>query len=98
MISTKQLRSRMRGNSHVWFWSRVWVAIPRLRQQASSAILNTLLRILNERVFENGDGTLTRVPLKLFVGASNEWPDDHDGGRELAALMDRFRVIRSAGK
>src|SRR5437667_10497817 len=58
--------------------------------KASSAILNTLLRILNERVFENGDGTFVRVPLKLCVGASNEWPHSQEGGKELAALFDRF--------
>ena len=41
---------------------------------ASSAILNTLLRILNERVFDNGDGTPASVPLLLCVRASNECP------------------------
>src|SRR5947209_6553867 len=41
--------------------------------KGSSAILNTLLKILNERVFENG-GEVVRVPLKLCVAASNEWP------------------------
>src|SRR5947207_14927784 len=35
--------------------------------KASSAILNTLLRILNERVFDAGDGTLVKVPLKICV-------------------------------
>lgn len=58
--------------------------------KASSAILNTLLRLLNERVFENGEGTLTRVPLLLCVAASNEWPDAQDGGKELQAVFDRF--------
>lgn len=61
--------------------------------KASSAILNTMLRILNERVYDNGDGTLVKVPLKLAVAASNEWPSEQEGGRELGALFDRF-VLR----
>ena len=60
-----------------------------------SAILNTLLRILNERVFENGDGSFVHVPLKLCVAASNEWPQSQEGGKELAALFDRFLFRRS---
>src|SRR5262249_35135391 len=36
--------------------------------KASSAILNTLLRLLNERVFDSGDG-LVKVPLKICVAA-----------------------------
>lgn len=58
--------------------------------KASSAILNTLLRILNERTYENGDGTFRRCPLKICVAASNEWPGGDDGGKELGALFDRF--------
>ncbi len=58
--------------------------------KASSAILNTLLKILNERTYEVGDGTSVQVPLKLCVAASNEWPQAQDGGKELAALFDRF--------
>jgi MoxR-like ATPase len=57
--------------------------------KASSAILNTLLRILNERVYDAGDGVARRVPLRLCVAASNEWPSP-DTGKELAALFDRF--------
>jgi MoxR-like ATPase len=57
--------------------------------KASTAILNTMLRILNERVYENGDGKFRKVPLLLCVGASNEWPGE-DGGKELGALFDRF--------
>ena len=56
--------------------------------KASSAILNTLLKILNERVFEN-DGELVKVPLKLCVAASNEWPPP-ESSKELSALLDRF--------
>ncbi len=58
--------------------------------KASSAILNTLLRVLNERTYDNGDGVARPVPLKLCVAASNEWPDDSNGGKELGALFDRF--------
>jgi MoxR-like ATPase len=63
--------------------------------KASSAILNTLLRILNERVYDNGEGALTPVPLKIFVAASNEWPQAQEGGRELQALFDRFLFRKS---
>jgi MoxR-like ATPase len=63
--------------------------------KASSAILNTLLRVLNERQFDRGDGTLAPCPLKLCVGASNEWPSPENGGRELGALFDRFLLRKS---
>jgi MoxR-like ATPase len=63
--------------------------------KASSAILNTLLRILNERLFENGDGTLVKVPLLLCVSASNEWPNAQEGGKELQAVYDRYLLRRT---
>ena len=53
--------------------------------KANSSILNSLLTILNEGEFDNG-GTRTKVPLKLCVGASNEFPADDS----LNALRDRF--------
>lgn len=55
--------------------------------KASSAILNTLLTIANERLFQN-DGQLVPCPLVTLFGASNELPD----ARELEALFDRFMV------
>jgi hypothetical protein len=61
--------------------------------KASSAILNTLLRILNERTFDAGDGMIRAVPLKLCVAASNEWASP-DTGKELTALTDRFLLRR----
>ncbi|KAL7462749.1 hypothetical protein ACHAXS_003126 [Conticribra weissflogii] len=54
--------------------------------KANSAILNTLLTILNERMFDNGAGTRVACPLKCVIGASNELPDTE----ELDALLDRF--------
>jgi MoxR-like ATPase len=56
--------------------------------KASSAILNTLLPVLNEHVFFN-DGQAMAIPLQMLVGASNELPDDRE---ELAALWDRFLI------
>lgn len=51
----------------------------------STAILNTLLGVLNERVFRRGS-TQLRCPLRVCVGASNALPDDPS----LAAFSDRF--------
>jgi MoxR-like ATPase len=62
--------------------------------KASSAILNTLLKILNERVYDCGDGVARTVPLKLCVAASNEWPAP-ETARELSALFDRFLLRRA---
>ena len=62
--------------------------------KASSAILNVMLKILNERVYDAGDGVLKKVPLKLCLGASNEWASP-DTGKELAALSDRFTLRKS---
>ena len=59
--------------------------------KASSAILNTLLRVLNERTYDNGDGVSRPVPLKLCVAASNEWPAP-ETGKELVAILDRFLI------
>lgn len=55
--------------------------------KASSAILNTLLTVANERVFHN-DGAPVPCPLVTLFGASNELPD----GKDLEALFDRFAV------
>lgn len=62
---------------------------------ASSAILNTMLHILNERKFVNDD-IVVQCPLKLCVGASNQWPGGQDGGgQELGALFDRFLLRKT---
>lgn len=53
----------------------------------STAILNTLLGILNERIFRRGH-TKINVPLRVCVGASNALPTDES----LAAFADRFLV------
>jgi len=53
----------------------------------STAILNTLLGILNERTFRRG-ATIRSCPLRLCVGATNSLPDDF----ALAAFADRFLV------
>jgi MoxR-like ATPase len=54
--------------------------------KSSSSILNTLLTIMNERVFYNGPGIVS-VPLITLIGASNEVPTEEE---ELEALYDRF--------
>jgi MoxR-like ATPase len=53
----------------------------------STAILNTLLGILNERSFRRGSTSL-QCPLRVCVGATNALPDDES----LAAFADRFLV------
>lgn len=56
--------------------------------KSSPAILNTLLTLINERIFKNGE-TIEQVPLKALLAASNETPDINQG---LEALYDRFIV------
>lgn len=58
---------------------------------ANSAILNSLLLVLNEKVFRRGRETRP-LPALLIVGASNHLPEDE----ALGALFDRFLVrVRS---
>lgn len=59
----------------------------------NSAILNALLTLLNERLFDNGNQRLP-VPLLCLVGASNELPESE----ELDALYDRFLIRRTVNQ
>ena len=54
--------------------------------KANSAILNSLLTLINERLFYN-NGSPVQVPLMSVIGASNEYPEEEEG---LDALFDRF--------
>eukprot|EP00930_Biecheleria_cincta_P037600 TRINITY_DN25826_c0_g1_i1.p1 TRINITY_DN25826_c0_g1~~TRINITY_DN25826_c0_g1_i1.p1 ORF type:complete len:738 (+),score=129.92 TRINITY_DN25826_c0_g1_i1:288-2501(+) len=58
--------------------------------KANSSILNALLAILNEGIFDNG-GYRMQVPLWCAVAASNELPESE----ELDALFDRFLLRRA---
>ncbi|MCX5337728.1 AAA family ATPase [Streptomyces sp. NBC_00140] len=53
--------------------------------QSGSPILNTLLTVMNERVFHNGHD-IESVPLITLVGAANSLPQDPS----LLAFADRF--------
>ena len=54
---------------------------------ANSAILNSLLMVLNERIFRRGRETRA-LPTLMVIGASNHLPEDS----ALGALFDRFLV------
>ncbi|MBU2514218.1 AAA family ATPase [bacterium] len=56
--------------------------------KSSPAILNTLLTIINEKIFRNGT-KIEPVPLKALIAASNETPPP---GQGLEALYDRFLI------
>ena len=69
----------------VAFLDEVW--------RASPPIQNTLLTILNEKRFRNGDHELA-VPLKLLVAASNRAPA---GEENAEAFWDRFLIRLEVG-
>lgn len=53
--------------------------------RGSSAILNSLLTLLNERTFNNGK-ELIDTPIQSIIAATNSWPDEES----LQAFADRF--------
>jgi MoxR-like ATPase len=89
-ISIKSLRhndelvrktERYLPGATVVFLDEIWKAGP--------SIQNTLLTVINERIFRNAGNDKT-VPLRALIAASNELPASGEG---LEALWDRF-VLR----
>lgn len=76
----RRVTERMLPTAHVAFLDETF--------KANSSILNALLSILNERVFEDG-GEEIPVPLETLVGASNELPEG-ETREDLEAFYDRL--------
>ncbi|MCH3918163.1 MAG: AAA family ATPase [Spirochaetia bacterium] len=76
----KRLTDGYLPTATVAFLDEIWKAGP--------AIQNTLLSIINEKKYNNGN-QVEQVPLLFIVAASNELPAE---GKGLEALWDRFLV------
>lgn len=61
--------------------------------KAGTALLNSLLALINERTFFNGTHGPRPTPLRVVIGASNEMPQ----GEGLEALWDRFLLRYEVG-
>lgn len=59
--------------------------------KASTAIRNTLLKILNEGIGPDGK----KVPLLVSIASANEWIGEADDAKEMAALFDRFTLRKN---
>ncbi|NIP37622.1 MAG: AAA domain-containing protein [Candidatus Dadabacteria bacterium] len=76
----KRVTANKLPEAHIAFLDEVF--------KSSSSILNSILTVINERVYFNGTEKID-TPLITLFGASNELPTDED---ELDALYDRFLV------
>src|SRR4249920_3794107 len=73
----RRVTNRKLPEAHIAFLDEIF--------KANSSILNSILTLINERLFHNGK-EIARVPLLTLFGASNELPEEE----ELTALYDRF--------
>ena len=87
-ISIKELKEDRYTRKTEGFLPEADVAFLDEIWKSSPAILNTLLTILNEKKFRNGNKDID-VPLLFAIAASNEIPSSEQG---LNALYDRFPI------
>jgi MoxR-like ATPase len=73
----RRVTNRKLPEAHIAFLDEIF--------KANSSILNSILTLINERLFHNGK-EIVHVPLLTLFGASNELPEEE----ELTALYDRF--------
>ncbi|HEX6768391.1 MAG TPA: AAA family ATPase [Candidatus Binatia bacterium] len=73
----RRVTNRKLPEAHIAFLDEIF--------KANSSILNSILTLINERLFHNGK-EIVKVPLLTLFGASNELPEEE----ELTALYDRF--------